>query len=85
VAKELWNYMLLRTNSTDVCIADSTYWNEVLDQDGNPNIRIISLIVCLVSFLSLSGGDRFLTFIPSFMNTAKRHLVANWTQQAMLL
>ncbi|KAG1888149.1 hypothetical protein F4604DRAFT_1916068 [Suillus subluteus] len=47
MAKELWHYMILRpvASNPNVCVAD-LYW-EVLDREGNPNMNIISLIVCL--------------------------------------
>ncbi|KAG2092926.1 uncharacterized protein F5147DRAFT_821542 [Suillus discolor] len=45
MAKELWHYMILRpiASNPNVCVAD-LYWDQVLDQGGNPNMRIISLI-----------------------------------------
>ncbi|KAG1882189.1 hypothetical protein F4604DRAFT_1678599 [Suillus subluteus] len=45
MTKELWHYMILCpiTSSPNVCVAD-LYWDQVLDQDGNPNMKIISLI-----------------------------------------
>ncbi|KAG2737100.1 hypothetical protein P692DRAFT_20823928, partial [Suillus brevipes Sb2] len=48
MAKELWHYMILRpiASNPNVCVAD-LYWDQVLDREGNPNMNIISLIVCL--------------------------------------
>ncbi|KAG2738202.1 hypothetical protein P692DRAFT_20759388, partial [Suillus brevipes Sb2] len=45
MTKELWHYMILRpiASNPNVCVAD-LYWDRVLDQGGNPNMGIISLI-----------------------------------------
>ncbi|KAG1849821.1 hypothetical protein C8R48DRAFT_778415 [Suillus tomentosus] len=48
MSKELWYYMLLHPISTQpsCCVAD-VYWDQIVDQDGNPSMTIIALIVCL--------------------------------------
>jgi hypothetical protein len=82
MTKELWHYMILRliASNPNVCVAD-LYWDRVLDQGGNPNMGIISLIVCLVSdvtyhyiFLSLTYLLLLLKFYEYCQKALDRNL-----------
>jgi hypothetical protein len=50
MAKEIWHHIVLHpvASSPSISIAD-VYWDQILDQQGNVSLEIITFIVCLVS------------------------------------
>ncbi|KAG1856437.1 hypothetical protein F4604DRAFT_1685466 [Suillus subluteus] len=48
MARELWHHMLLCPTGSQPssCVAD-VYWDQIVDQEGNPSMTIIALIICL--------------------------------------